>query len=95
MIKHIVLYTIKDGEDKDAVVKCVAGALKPLVGKIPGLLHLEVCRCFGGMDYALYSEFESRQALEDYQRNPLHLAAKETFHHFLDSRVSGDYEIEV
>ena len=66
--------------------------LEPLVGKIPGLLHLEVRQAYQGMDYALYSEFESREALELYASHPLHLQAKEQFHHMLASRVSADYE---
>ena len=57
MVKHIVLYTFKEGVDKDASVKIVASVLEPLVGKIPGLLHLEIRRTFSGKDYALYSEF--------------------------------------
>ena len=45
------------------------------------------------MDYALYSEFESRQALSGYAVHPLHLAAKEKFFHLLDTRVAADYEV--
>jgi hypothetical protein len=44
------------------------------------------------MDYALYSEFESREALAAYAVHPLHLEAKEKFHHFLDKRYAADYE---
>lgn len=93
MVKHIVLYTFKEGVDKDASVKIVANVLEPLVGKIPGLLHLEIRRAYNGMDYALYSEFESKQALADYAVNPLHLEAKQHFFHLLDSRVAADYEV--
>lgn len=92
MVKHIVLYTFKDGVDKDAAVQTVKEQLEPLVGRIPGLLHMEIRRAFNGMDYALYSEFESQQALKDYAKHPLHLAAKEHFFHFLDTRVAADYE---
>ena len=58
MVKHIVVYTLKEGVDKDAAVKLIASCLEPLVGQIPGLLKMEVRRCYQGMDYALYSEFE-------------------------------------
>ena len=92
MVKHIVLYNLKAEYEKDSTVKFIASTLEPLVGKIPGLLHLEVRRTFQGMDYALYSEFESRQAMLDYAEHPLHLAAKEQFFHMLDSRVAADYE---
>ena len=93
MVKHIVVYKLKDGVDKREAVKIVASVLEPLVGKIPGLLHLEIRQAFQGMDYALYSEFESRQALADYAVNPLHIEAKSHFHHFIDTRVAADYEL--
>ncbi len=93
MVKHIVMYTFKEDVDKEAAVKIIASALEPLVGKIPGLLHMEIRGAYQGMDYALYSEFESKQALADYAVHPLHLEAKTHFHHFLATRVAADYEV--
>lgn len=94
MVKHIVVYTLKEGVEKKAAVEKIASLLEPLVGQIPGLRHLEVRpTCQGEQDYALYSEFDSRQALADYAVHPLHLAAKEQFHHFLATRVCADYEV--
>ena len=93
MVKHIVMYTFKEGTDKEEAIRVIDGALSPLVGQIPGLLHLEVRLAFNGMDYALYSEFETRDALEKYAVHPLHLAAKEKFHHYIGSRVAADYEL--
>jgi len=93
MVKHIVLYTLKPEVDKDAAVKLIASVLEPLVGKIPGLQHLEIRRAFNGMDYALYSEFESREALSAYAVHPLHQEAKSHFFHLLDSRVAADYDL--
>ena len=93
MVRHIVMYMFKEGVDKQEAICVIDGALAPLVGQIPGLRHLEVRRTFNGMDYALYSEFDSREALENYAVHPLHLAAKEKFHHYIDSRVAADYEV--
>lgn len=93
MVKHIVVYTLKDGVDKDAAVTLIASKLEPLVGQIPGLRHMEVRRCYAGMDYALYSEFDNAQAVKDYREHPLHLEAKSHFHHMLQTRVSADYEV--
>lgn len=93
MVKHIVMYTIKEGLDKDASVEKIRTLLEPLVGQIPGLLHLEVRRAYAGMDYALYSELESAEALAVYAEHPLHVAAKDQFVHMIASRVSADYEI--
>lgn len=93
MVKHIVLYTLKEGVEKESAIKLIASVLEPLVGKIPGLLHMEVRQAFRGMDYALYSEFESREALAAYAEHPLHLEAKGHFFHLLDSRVCADYDL--
>jgi len=93
MVKHIVMYTLKEGVDKADAVALIRSVLEPLVGKIPGLKHMEVRQSYQGMDYALYSEFESPQALADYAVHPLHLEAKSHFHHLLATRVSADYEV--
>lgn len=93
MVKHIVLYTLKEGVNKDEAVSIVAANLEPLVKKIPGLTHMEIRRAFNGMDYALYSEFESREALKDYAQHPMHLEAKSHFSHFIATRVAADYEL--
>ena len=93
MVKHIVLYNFKPEVDKEACVKLIASLLEPLVGKIPGLLHLEIRQAFNGMDYALYSEFESREALSAYAVHPLHLEAKKHFAHLLSTRVAADYDL--
>ena len=93
MVRHIVMYMFKEGVDKQEAISVIDSALSPLVGQIPGLRHLEVRLTFNGMDYALYSEFDSREALEAYAVHPLHLAAKDKFHHYIGSRVAADYEV--
>ena len=92
MVKHVVLYTLKEGVEKKEAVALIESVLVPLVGKIPGLRHMEIKLAFNGMDYALYSEFDSREALEAYAVHPLHLEAKSHFHHLLATRVAADYE---
>ncbi len=93
MVKHIVIYTLKEGVNKPEAVELIRSVLEPLVGVIPGLTHMEIRAAYqGGMDYALYSEFESREALASYAGHPAHLAAKEHFWHMLDTRVCADYD---
>ena len=92
MVKHIVLYTLKKDVDREAAVKLIASCLEPLAGRIPGLLHMEIRQCFNGMDYALYSEFDSREHLAAYREHPLHLEAKQHFFHLIDKRVAADYD---
>ena len=94
MVKHIVVYTLKEGVNKPEAIEIVRSQLEPLVGVIPGLLHMEIRATYqGGMDYALYSEFESKEALANYTKHPAHLAAKEHFWQFLNTRVAADYEV--
>ena len=93
MIKHIVMYTLKEGVDKQETVRMIASCLEPLVGTIPGLIRMEVRPAYQGLDYVLYSEFESKEALAAYAVHPAHLEAKSHFHHLLNSRVSADYEV--
>lgn len=94
MVKHIVIYTLKEGVNKTAAVETIRSVLEPLVGVIPGLKLMQIRPAYqGGMDYALYSEFESREALANYAQHPAHLEAKSHFWHFLDQRVCADYEV--
>ena len=93
MVKHIVLYTLKEGVDKTEAVAIIKAQLEPLVGVIPGLQAMEIRAAYNGVDYALYSEFESKEALAAYADHPAHQEAKTHFWHFLDSRVCADYEL--
>ncbi|MBQ7328562.1 MAG: Dabb family protein [Oscillospiraceae bacterium] len=93
MVKHIVLYTLKENVDKAEAVAIIKAQLEPLVGVIPGLQAMEIRAAYNGVDYALYSEFESKEALTNYATHPAHLAAKEHFWNFLDTRVCADYEV--
>ena len=93
MVKHIVLFNVKEGEDKDRVAEIAASVLEPLAGKIQGLTHVEVRRTYAGADIALYCELQSREAMAFYADHPLHEEAKGHFFPMLSSRVAADYEV--
>ena len=94
MVKHIVVYTLKEGVNKAEAVEIIRSSLEPLVGVIPGLKTMQIRATYqGDMDYALYSEFESKEALAQYREHPAHLAAKTNFHHFLNTRIAADFEV--
>ena len=94
MVRHIVVYTLKEGINKPEAIEIIRSQLEPLVGVIPGLRHMEIRATFqGGMDYALYSEFDSAEDVKNYRAHPLHQEAKSYFHHMLQTRVSADYEV--
>ena len=93
MVKHIVLFNVKEGVDVAETVKIAESVLIPLVGKIEGLLSLEIKQTFAGSDIALYCELESKEALAFYAPHPLHEEAKSHFFHLLSGRVAADYEV--
>lgn len=85
MVKHIILWTLKEDfseKEKNEIKKQAKAALEGLTGKIPGLL--ELCLQTEGLpssnaDMMLYSVFESEPALTAYQTHALHVAAANQF----------------
>jgi len=99
MIRHIVLWRLKDsagGRGKAENAALIKRGLEDLIGKIPGLIRLEVgfdfSRTPDSSDIALYSEFETRAALDAYQTHPLHEAVKPLVMSARDERRLVDYE---
>lgn len=81
MVKHIVFWKLKDeanGMNKEANAAAIKQKLEDLNGKIEGCLKLEVGFDFlhsaESADVVLYSEFESKEALDFYANHPLHKA---------------------
>ncbi|WP_245415077.1 Dabb family protein [Aureimonas flava] len=68
-----------------------------LVGKIPGLLELEIGIDVSRIDYAcdvvLYSVFQSTDALRDYGNHPLHLKVRDELAGMRIARYQVDYPI--
>jgi Stress responsive A/B Barrel Domain len=100
MIKHIVLWKLKDqahGNDKATNALRIKQLLEGLRGRIPGLLTLEVGFDFihaeTSADVALYSEMEDRAALEAYQVHPLHQAVVAFIKEACAERRAVDYEV--
>jgi hypothetical protein len=83
MVRHIVLWRLKESANSHGKAENAAEIkrrLEELNGKIPGMIKLEVgfdfSRTADSSDIVLYSEFESRAALDAYQVHPLHEAVK-------------------
>lgn len=95
MIKHIVFWQIKDELEKQIVMPKMKQMLVSLVGKIDGLVSAEVGFNYNGGDYdiALYSVFESKEALALYADHPEHLVVKKYVHEVIKGRTAVDYEI--
>lgn len=81
MIKHIVfwrLHPTANGNDASTNARLIKERLEALDGRMPGMVKLEVgidfLRSEESVDVALYSEFETREALEAYLAHPEHKA---------------------
>jgi len=92
MVKHIVMWTLRDKADA-AEIKA---RLEALTGKIPGLLHIEVGIDFlasaQSADVVLIAELENRAALDDYQQHPEHQAVVPIVKAAAIARYVVDYE---
>ena len=98
MIKHIVMWNVRGNTqaEKTQAIECLKRGFSGLLGKIPGLLHLEIGVDYSRIDYAcdvvLYSEFESRIALDAYAMHPEHLRVKRELADLRTARHQVDYE---
>ena len=74
MIRHIVLFKIKD-EFKDEIPQLVEN-FKGMKGKIEGMLDLEagadILHSERSYDLALITVFDSRESFDAYQTHPVH-----------------------
>jgi hypothetical protein len=100
MIKHIVLWKLKetaDGNDKATNARLIKEKLESMNGQISGLIKLEVGIDFSqtdsSADVILYSEFHTREALDDYQDHPAHVAVKPFIMAVRAERRVADYEV--
>ena len=100
MIKHIVFWKLKaeaHGQPAAENARAIKAKLEALQGRIPGLLKIEVgidfSRSDSSCDLALYSELESRGALEAYQVHPDHKALMPFIAEARSERRVVDYEV--
>jgi hypothetical protein len=100
MIKHIVMWTLKDeadGADKAANAVKMKALLEALPGRIPCLreLHvgIEVFAATPPCDVILFSSFDTRADLDTYQVHPEHLKVVDFVKKVVASRSVVDYEV--
>lgn len=72
MIKHVILWQLKDGLTEEQIIEVKAGiksGLEGLKGEIPGLIDIKVVTeglASSNADVMLDSTFESEEALKNY-----------------------------
>ncbi len=101
MIKHIVMWQLKEVAecgDRLQNARKMKHDLEALKTKIPQIRHIEVglnsIPSDASYDVALYSEFDSMNDLEIYQKHPEHLKVAEFVAKVRERRVVVDYTVE-
>lgn len=100
MVRHVIIWTIKDEyteAEKEEIKAGIKAGLEGLQGKIPGLVEIKVNTdklASSSGDAMLDSLFESEEALKNYSSNPLHVEVATTkVRPFMKIRSSFDYEV--
>ncbi|MBQ4137362.1 MAG: Dabb family protein [Clostridia bacterium] len=96
MVKHIILWKLKDEHNNDEVKKGIKEGLEGLLGIIPGLVEIKVQTeklDSSSVDVMLYSVFESADALKGYAIHPEHVRVADTkVRPFTATRACIDFE---
>lgn len=100
MVKHVILWTLKDelsAEEKVKVKQGIKEGLEALKGKIPGIVEIKVN--INGLDSSnsdlmLDSTFENVDALKNYATHPEHVAVADSkVRPYTKIRSCLDYEV--
>lgn len=99
MVKHVILWKLKEtvaGAEKEKVLREMKENLEALVGKVPGLVRLEIVTtplASSNADVMLDSLLENEEALTGYQSHPDHVAVANAYvRPFTEVRLCMDYE---
>ena len=96
MVKHIILWTLKEEFNTPDVKKGIKDGLEGLLGVVPGLIEIEVKTeplPSSNADVMLWSVFESEEALKGYSVHPEHVRVADTFvRPYTASRSCMDFE---
>lgn len=100
MVKHIILWKLKEEISEDEKKKILADMkenLEALVGKVPGLTRMNIVinpLASANADVMLDSDFESEEALKGYQTHEAHVHVANTYvRPFTNVRLCMDYEV--
>lgn len=96
MVKHVILWQLKEEHNTPAVKQDIKTNLEALAGKIPGLLAIKVQTeglQSSNADIMLDSAFTDESALHLYATHPEHVQVADTFvRPFTKTRLCLDFE---
>ena len=93
MIRHIVMWKFKSGEEEH--MKKFLSELNALNGRLPMIKYMETginITPNSGCDAVLVSDFESMEDLEAYKNHPEHKAVSKLCKSIREARYAVDYE---
>jgi len=100
MVKHLVFWRLKEhalGASKAENALRFQAEVEKLKNVVPGVRNLELGIDIEGSsaawDMALYSEFDSQEALDAYQAHPEHVKVRDLFIEATSERAVVDYEV--
>ncbi len=99
MIKHIVLFKLRDDVEKsvkDTRLPEIRTQFNALMGVIPTLRSIEIginCNPAEKFDLSLEATFDDMEGLKAYATAPRHVAVAKQVGEMLDVRACTDYEI--
>ncbi len=99
MVKHIILWTLKEDlsqEEKEQIKAGIKEGLEGLAGQIPGMREIKVqtdCLPSSNADVMLDSTFETAEALKGYSVHPKHVAVADSkVRPYTATRTCMDFE---
>lgn len=100
MVKHIILWQLKDEfskEEKETIKIGIKEGLEGLKGVVPGLVEIHVqteSLASSNVDVMLDSTFENEEALKAYAVHPAHVEVADTkVRPYTKSRACIDFEV--
>ena len=100
MVKHVILWQLKDEfseDEKKKIKEDMVVALKGLVGKVPGLLEVNVQvegLASSNAEILLGTTLTDEEALKGYAVHPDHVEVADVYvRPFTKNRLCMDYEI--
>ena len=100
MVKHVIIWTLKEeyaGDEKAKIIAEIKEGLEGLKGVVPGIVEIKVLTeglPSSNGDLMLDSLFENEDALKGYSVHPAHVAVAEgKVRPFAKIRSCFDYEI--
>jgi len=95
MVKHVIIWTLKEENNTTEIKSGIKRELERLLGVVPGLVEIKVeinHLASSNADVMLYSVFEDEDALKGYAVHPEHVKAADTYvRPYTKTRACFDY----